>query len=275
MNYKPQRFISRNPGEEITRESGFTLIELLTVIAIIGILAAILIPTLSAVRDSARAANCASNMRQMMNAMHLYAEDHEGRFAPPQDAERHSGPFATIPQGVNTWHGYIAPYAGIEGNIVQLYNSGVNWRTESTEVTVFHCPSTLALAAGAGSNRGQVVSALRPVSLPTYGGGDRLAPAYSYGLNATLPDRFFGGADRRSGKNLSMDQVRDSSLTMAIMETSDWSAVYSREIGGGSQALVPHNGSANVAFYDGSVRRYTAQELVATEITDVFWSGGY
>ena len=43
----------------------FTLIELLTVIAIIGILAAILIPTVSKVRNSAQKARCGANIRQI------------------------------------------------------------------------------------------------------------------------------------------------------------------------------------------------------------------
>jgi prepilin-type N-terminal cleavage/methylation domain-containing protein/prepilin-type processing-associated H-X9-DG protein len=67
-----------------TRSSGFTLIELLTVIAIIGILAAILIPVVGKVRDSARQASCASNVRQIGQAMHLYHDDH-GRFPDQND----------------------------------------------------------------------------------------------------------------------------------------------------------------------------------------------
>lgn len=58
--------------------AAFTLIELLTVIAIIGILAAILLPVVGKVRDNARASVCLSNMRQVSLAMLMFADDNDG-----------------------------------------------------------------------------------------------------------------------------------------------------------------------------------------------------
>lgn len=96
----------------------FTLIELLTVIAIIGILAAILIPVVGTVREKARSVQCQSNLRQLHNATFLYAHDNSGRF--PSDGN-----------DTEPWSFKIAEYL----DIVDLQKS------EGSEI--FQCPSRL------------------------------------------------------------------------------------------------------------------------------------
>lgn len=69
------------PGRPLQR--GFTLIELLTVIAIIGILAAILIPVVGRVREQAKAAQCVVHLRDLGTAAHIYASDNGQDMLPP------------------------------------------------------------------------------------------------------------------------------------------------------------------------------------------------
>ena len=64
----------------------FTLIELLVVVAIVATLAAILFPVFSKVRQNARRAVCASNLKQLGLSWQMYANDYDERACPSYNA---------------------------------------------------------------------------------------------------------------------------------------------------------------------------------------------
>ena len=120
-----QAFMSHSEFAPNTK--GFTLIELLTVIAIIGILAAILIPILGNVRESAREGVCRSNLRQLATAAALY------------DAENGYFP-RSYNRGIlhDSWWNTLGPYLSGQDEIEQ-FTSQDHGARHIGEVLV--CPS--------------------------------------------------------------------------------------------------------------------------------------
>jgi prepilin-type N-terminal cleavage/methylation domain-containing protein/prepilin-type processing-associated H-X9-DG protein len=58
--------------------AGFTLVELLVVIAVVGIVSALLLPAVARSKNRAQAFYCLNNLRQLQTAWQFYTDDHQG-----------------------------------------------------------------------------------------------------------------------------------------------------------------------------------------------------
>jgi len=112
----------------------FTLIELLSVIAIVGILAALLIGGLSKIRDAARRSECSSNLRQIGAAYQLYAADNKGLYPALSYHSTYADKVPNPNPSKNNWMTEISPYVYRETDFNTLKKTGA-----ASNIT--HCPS--------------------------------------------------------------------------------------------------------------------------------------
>jgi prepilin-type N-terminal cleavage/methylation domain-containing protein len=114
--------------------AGFTLVELLVVVAIVGVLVAMLLPAVQAARESARRMQCASHMRQIGLGILAYEQVH--RVFPPAYCREPRHFMLT----------FILPYVE-QRELGSRYQFDLNWSAVANrpatqaDIELFACPS--------------------------------------------------------------------------------------------------------------------------------------
>jgi prepilin-type N-terminal cleavage/methylation domain-containing protein/prepilin-type processing-associated H-X9-DG protein len=104
------------------RLHGFTLVELLVVIAIIGLLIALLLPAVQAVREAGRRMSCSNNLKQQAIGIHNFVDANRGRF--PAAAMR--GDRYRFGHGSTLWL-RLLPFVEYADTYVQVDPGGSYW----------------------------------------------------------------------------------------------------------------------------------------------------
>jgi len=214
------------------RRQGFTLVELLVVIAVIGILLAMLIPAVQSVRAAARKTQCANNMRQIGIALQHFESSYR---VFPASGWTESGP--GNPEGNQVgWRPLILPFIE-QNNLHGIYDFSQNWWEGSNSavaavpVPSFTCPSV--------PDRSSVLSAIAKPPRPQVNFSNPIAPTdyeaimgvKPNSINPHLTNPIYNNSNRfgvlhRNSRN-SFSSIRDgSSHTIMIVECSARPDVY-------------------------------------------------
>lgn len=232
-------------------KKAFTLIELLTVIAIIGILAAILIPVVGAVRDSARNAQCISNLRQLGLASSLFENDY-GHL-----------PWGIFPDhhGGGWWPIHLIPY--VEGQD-RLSDRGA-WSA------VHECPSRVILPQEPGVEYAMTYAANRTIFVVGSEAEGRLdvSPISTEMIQRPSEVILLGDGTQRTvgDSNSTFNSLprtgnpREANSPLPIGPDTDPS-------NSGTWPRYRHNGKANFVFVDGHVAAINKGDLLGRHL---FW----
>ena len=268
----------------MSRRPGFTMIELLSVVAIIAVLIALLLPAVQSAREAARRTHCFNNLLQLGIAMGNYVSTHE--VLPPGVVDN-KGPIQNIPQGYHFgWTVQILPFLE-QGNLYRQFDfrhgvyDGRNVTVQSPRMSVLLCPSDGRL--GTTSYMGCHHDVESPINIDNHGvlylnshvAYDEITDgrAYTIMIGESLGGPSLGWASgtratlRNTGSPINApDPATPGNWAGSFGNTANWSLTKSQEelasmaksgalpvvfVGGFSSH---HQNGANFLFCDGSVR---------------------
>jgi prepilin-type processing-associated H-X9-DG protein len=209
---------------------GIRIIEVMVVIGIIGVLIGLLLPATRCDWPAARRAQCQSNMKNIVLALHAYEQQHHA-IPPAYTVDANGKP-------LHSWRTLILPYLENEElyqtiDLSKPWNDPANAKARETPVSIYRCPESA-----------------RPRNMTTF-----LAIA---GPNSCLVP----------GKGRRLTEITDShASTLVVIEAGEENAVPWMAPVDADESLVlsigpntehHHAGGMNACFVDGGVRFFSA-----------------
>jgi prepilin-type N-terminal cleavage/methylation domain-containing protein len=240
------------------RRKAFTLFELLVVISIIALMMSILLPSLTAAREAAKATQCRSNLHQMMVAEFAYATQNKDHQTPHRIANQFTYKTALVkfgflpnvdrrsPTGTNTelWRVPDDVFNNSD-------NSEENWRTGvPNRPGPTLCPSNVWVSGWTAINLYPSITNARAGGGTTYGMNSWTCDWYDRSW-----DTLAGGASgmgRWSGW-ISLRDVKNTSGVLMFREAARGRVDYPFNIQYHRDSVARHTLQFNQAHFDGSV----------------------